>query len=54
MLKKTIGTIEYELIKGYNYRADLIKVREIHPSNDGSIYLSREEIQALYNQAFNT
>lgn len=47
-----IGTIEYEIIKGYDRRADLVKIREAKPSNDGSIYLSYEELATLCKSIF--
>lgn len=53
MTTKKIGTIEFEVIKGYDTRADLIKIREIVPNNDGSIFLSYSELKELYNRVFN-
>ena len=50
-----IGTIEFEVIKGYDRRADLVKIREaVDPSNDGLIYLSYNELAELYKRVFNS
>lgn len=49
-MKDLSENIEYQIIKGYDRRSDLIKIRERDPIQDGSIFLTYDELTLLYKR----
>ena len=51
-MKDLSKTIEYKIIKGYDTKSDLIKIREINSIQDGSIFITPKELEKLYKIVF--